>query len=168
MSEGEGVMQIGARRGSSRRPPMPAIVLGAAGLLPLLIALFVRLAAGADPDTPLAGKIGGLAITYSAMILSFLGGIWWGVASARAGEAEQPRLLVIAVAPTILAALLFGLSADMPVVCSTLLGLAIALTPLVDRMLDRRKLVPAWWMNLRLPLSLALGALTIGLGFALT
>jgi hypothetical protein len=102
------------------------------------------------------------------MILSFLGGIWWGVASTRATEEQRPKLLVIAVAPAIVATLLYGLSADMPVLCSTLLGLAIALTPLVDRKLDRMRLVPPWWMNLRLPLSLALGALTIGLGFALT
>jgi hypothetical protein len=150
-----------------RNPPMPAIVLGAAGLLPLLIALFVRLAAGSDPDTPLPGMIGGLALAYSAMILSFLGGIWWGVASTRATAEDQPRLLVIAVVPSILALALFGLSADAPVVCSTLLGLVIAATPLVDRMLDRKRLVPTWWMSLRLPLSLALGALTIGLGLAL-
>lgn len=154
--------------GRGRKPPMQAIVLGAMGLLPMLIALFVRLAAGMNPDTPLPGKIGGLALTYAAMILSFLGGIWWGVASTRATEAERPGLLVIAAAPAIVATLLYGLSADMPVLCSTLLGLAIALTPLVDRMLERKRLVPSWWMTLRLPLSLALGALTIGLGFALT
>jgi hypothetical protein len=150
-----------------RNPPVPAIVLGASGLLPLLIALFVRLAAGSDPDTRLPGMIGGLALAYSAMILSFLGGIWWGVASARATIEDQPRLLVIAVVPSILALIFYGLSADMPVVCSTLLGLVIAATPLVDRMLEKKHLVPAWWMNLRLPLSLALGALTIGLGLAL-
>jgi hypothetical protein len=161
MSDGALVVHEG------RRPPMPAIVLGAAGLLPLILALFVRLAAGANPDSPLPGMIGGLALAYSAMILSFLGGAWWGVASARASAEEQPRLLVIAVVPSILALLFYGLSADAPVMCSTLLGLVIAATPLVDRMLDRKRLVPAWWMNLRLPLSLALGALTIGLGFAL-
>jgi hypothetical protein len=147
---------------------MPAIVLGAMGLLPMVIALFVRLAAGMTPDTPLPGKIGGLALTYAAMILSFLGGIWWGVASIRATEEQRPKLLVIAVAPAVIATILFGLSADMPVICSTLLGLVIAATPLVDRMLHRMRLVPPWWMNLRLPLSLALGALTIGLGFTLT
>ncbi len=163
MSEGE---LVATDRG--RRPPMPAIVLGALGLLPMVIALFVRLAAGVDPDSPLPGKIGGLALTYAAMVLSFLGGIWWGVASARAGEEERSTLLVIAVVPTILATLLYGLSADLPVLCSTLLGLVIAATPVVDHMLDRKRLVPGWWMTLRLPLSLALGALTIGLGFALT
>ncbi|WBO23524.1 DUF3429 domain-containing protein [Sphingomonas abietis] len=143
------------------------MILGAAGLLPLILALFIRLAAGADPDSPLPGMIGGLALAYAAMILSFLGGIWWGIASARASATEQPRLLVIAVVPSILALLLYGLSADFPVACSTLLGLVIALTPLVDRGLAAKALVPGWWMNLRLPLSLALGALTIGLGFAL-
>ena len=41
------------------------------------------------------------------------------------------------------------------ITASTLLGLAIAVTPLVDRALRRRQLVPPWWMNLRVPLSLA-------------
>lgn len=151
-------------RGRSRRVPMAAMLLGAAGLLPPLMALFVRLAAGPDPESQLPGMVGALALIYSALILSFLGGIWWGVAIARLPAGEQAPLLGLAVAPSILALVLVGLSLRWPMTASTLLGLIILATPLVDRALRKRQLVPPWWLRLRVPLSLALGTLTIGLG----
>lgn len=151
-------------RGQGSRVPTAAVLLGAAGLLPPLLALFVRLAAGADPESQLPGMVGALALIYSAVILSFLGGIWWGVAVVRAPMEEQASLFGLAVVPSILAVLLVGLSLRWPVIASTLLGLVIFATPLVDRALRARQLLPPWWMRLRVPLSLALGALTIGLG----
>lgn len=150
-----------------RRPPMPAIILGVAGLLPLVIALLVRLAAGIEPDTPLPGLIGSFALIYSALILSFLGGIWWGVAISRAAADQFARLLALAIVPTVVSLLLIGLMFARPVLAAILLGLAIIATPLVDLGLSRRGLVPAWWMTLRVPLSIALGVLTIGLALAL-
>lgn len=151
-------------RGRASRVPTAVMVLGAAGLLPPLLALFVRLAAGADPESQLPGMVGALALIYSALILSFLGGIWWGVAVARAPMEEQAPLFALAVVPSILALLLVGLSLRWPMIASMLLGLVIIATPLVDRALRARRLVPPWWMRLRVPLSLALGALTFGLG----
>ena len=76
-----------------RRVPLSVMLLSAAGLLPPLMALFVRLAAGAQPESPLPGTIGALGLIYSALILSFLGGIWWGVAVARVTAEELPPLL---------------------------------------------------------------------------
>lgn len=143
---------------------MAAILLGAAGLLPPLMALFVRLAAGPASESVLPGMAGALALIYSALILSFLGGIWWGVAVARAPSDLQAPLFGLAVLPSIVALALVGLSLRWPLIASVLLGLVIAATPLVDHGLRRRDLVPAWWMRLRVPLSLALGTLTIGLG----
>ncbi len=151
-------------RGRARRVPMAAALLGAAGLLPPLLALFIRLTAGVDPASPLPGMAGALAQIYSALILSFLGGIWWGAAMARVPAESLPPLFGIAVAPSIVALLLIGLSLGWPLLASSLLGLVIIATPLVDRELRRRQLVPPWWMRLRVPLSLALGTLTIGLG----
>ncbi len=155
---------MSGERGRGRRVPMAALLLGIAGLLPPLMALFVRLAAGAGSESQLPGMAGALAQIYSALILSFLGGIWWGVAVARVPAEEQAPLFGLAVAPSILALSLVGLSLRWPMIASTLLGLVIVATPLVDHALRRRRLVPPWWMRLRLPLSLALGALTIGLG----
>lgn len=149
------------------RVPMAAVMLGAAGLLPLILALFVRLAGGVYPDTPIPIVLGGLALSYAALILSFLGGIWWGVAATRATPEFMPRLMAIAVAPSLIAWVVVAMAWDFPATASTTLGVTIALTPLVDRWLARHGLVPAWWMKLRLPLSLALGALVLGLGFSL-
>ena len=149
------------------RVPTAAAVLGAAGLLPLILALFVRLAGGVYPDTPVPIVVGGLALSYAALILSFLGGIWWGVAATRATPQQLPGLMGIAVLPTLVALAVVGLAWNFPATASTLLGVSIALTPIVDAGLARRGLVPAWWMRLRLPLSLALGALVLGLGFSL-
>jgi hypothetical protein len=154
-------------RAEAARVPIAAALLGGAGLLPLILALFVRLAGGVYPDTPIPIVLGGLALSYAALILSFLGGIWWGVAATRATPEQMPKLMAIAVVPSLIAWLVVGLAWDFPAIASTTLGVTIALTPLVDRWLARRGLVPAWWMTLRLPLSLALGALVLGLGFSL-
>jgi len=78
------------------RVPIVATLLGAAGLLPLILALFVRLAGGVYPDTPIPIVLGGLALSYAALILSFLGGIWWGVAATRATPEQMPKLMGIA------------------------------------------------------------------------
>ena len=166
-ASGKGTAMSDVRDADTARVPTAAAVLGAAGLLPLILALFVRLAGGVYPDTPIPIVIGGLALSYAALILSFLGGIWWGVASARATPDQLARLMSIAVVPPLIALVVVGLAWNFPASASTLLAAAIALSPLVDRYLAQRGLVPAWWMKLRLPLSLALGALTLGLGFSL-
>lgn len=132
----------------------PARLLGFAGLLPQLVfvgALLIRSDVGWQV----------LAFSYAALILSFLGGIWWGFAVRRQGP--QTGLLLLAIAPSLVAlALVFlamlWLSLDWPLV---LLGSALPLTLLVDRHLVRTGEAPAGWMGLRVPLSLGLGVLTI-------
>lgn len=131
-----------------------ARLLGFAGLLPQFAFVGLQIARP-DPGWSV------LAFAYGALILSFLGGIWWGVAAGRRGG-DAP-LVAVAVVPTLVAmALLIGalnrLTLRWPLV---LLGSAIMLTLLVDRELARRGEVPADWMRLRIPLSLGLGALTI-------
>jgi hypothetical protein len=147
--------------------PMPAVMLGAAGLLPLVLALLVRIAAGIYPATPLPALIGSFALIYAALILSFLGGIWWGIAATRVPPERMAPLLVLSVLPSLAALAILGLMFAAPVPASILLGLVIMVSPLVDRRLQAQGLAPAWWMRLRLPLSLGLGALTIALGLSL-
>ena len=60
------------------RPPVVASLLGYAGLLPPIIAVAVRLI-----DPAKGGMMLALALFYAALILSFLGGMWWGAVSAR-------------------------------------------------------------------------------------
>jgi hypothetical protein len=149
----------GSRR--TRRIPVAPLLLGGAGLLPPVLAIFLRLAAGAD--APLSGVTLRLAILYAMLILSFLGGIWWGAGAAKAPAERQPAIFVLAVAPSLVALLLFALTAPLPLVATILLGVVIAASPLADAWLCSMELMPAWWMRLRVTLSLLLGGLVLAL-----
>lgn len=134
--------------------PLPALLLGFAGLVPpagLTAVALLDLGLFA-PSTP------GFVLTYAAVILSFLGGTWWGFVS----RAERPGwvLLGISVLPALGGwAAIF--SFQPPSALFALAG-ALLLSLLMDAILVWRRLAPAWWMKLRIPLSLAL-ALCCGL-----
>ncbi|WP_300975206.1 DUF3429 domain-containing protein [Sphingomonas sp. LHG3406-1] len=132
------------------RIPLPALLLGFAGLIPPAVltgvALFdIGLFA---PSTP------GFVRTYAAVILSFLGGSWWAFA-CREG---RPRswLLGIAVVPS-LAGWWAIFSFNPPQAMFALAVLLVAALA-VDALLVRRRLAPGWWMALRVPLSVGLAA----------
>ena len=103
------------------------------------------------------------AYAYAALILSFIGGIWWGIAMRR--EAGQGELAALAILPALapLALPLLIMTGSWPTALIVLGGL-IAMTPLVDRRLVANGEVPAGWLALRLPLSLGLGGMTIAAG----
>ena len=131
-----------------------ARALGGAGLLPQLAMLFLGTR---NPGTD-AGAIG--AFGYGSLILSFLGGIWWGMAMHRADR--QRVLVAIAVLPSLVPVAL------VPVIvflgwrwALVALGCALMLTLPVDRRLVERGDAPDGWMGLRVPLSAGLGLLTI-------
>jgi hypothetical protein len=134
--------------------PLPAMLLGFAGLIPpvgLTVVALLDLGLFA-PSTP------GFVLTYAAVILSFLGGTWWGFVS----RSDRPgwTLLGISVLPALAGwAAIFSFQPP-----AALFALAIALlaTLAVDAYLSQRRLAPRWWMRLRLPLSLGL-ALCCGL-----
>ena len=134
----------------------PAFLLGYAGLLP---AFFCLLAAAFGPPewNELALRTGAL---YSGLILSFLGGTWWGIATKAQAKQAMP-LYAIAVIPTLAA---LGLMMVLSPWRLVLLGVLIALTLVVDRLLVQLRLAPDHWMKLRVPLSIGLSAATIGLG----
>ncbi len=134
----------------------PAFLLGFAGLIPAFAALA---AAGFAPPEwrEFAYRAGAL---YAGLILSFLGGAWWGMATRGQPNRAWP-LYILSVVPSLAAlALLLLLTPDRLI----LLGALIALTLPVDRLLLAEGLAPANWMRLRVPLSLGLAAATIGLG----
>jgi hypothetical protein len=150
-------------RDEGRKVPMAALMLGASGLVLPIVAIIARLSAGTPPDTPLAPFLMLMAFMSAALILSFLGGIWWGVAVSRSADAFNGGLLALAILPTVVALGVAALSGWMPKTGAIALGAAIIATLPVDRALKARGLVPGWWMRLRVPLSLALGALTAGM-----
>jgi hypothetical protein len=139
-------------------PPTFPRWLGLAGLLPQLAAVAVVFGG----DTSLHFSAIALGYAYAALILSFLGGLWWGIGAA----ADRPPewLWVAAVVPSLVAlasALPWAVGAPWPGPSLVVLGLALIGALGVDLLLARLGLVPRWWMSLRLPLSLGLGGLTL-------
>jgi len=104
-----------------------------------------------------------MGYAYAALILSFVGGLWWGLASR--DPARAPRWIwAAAVLPALVAlasAIPWAIGAAWPGPSLVLLGLSLASTLIIDIMLDRQGLCPAGWLALRARLSLGLGALTL-------
>ncbi|WP_408591618.1 DUF3429 family protein [Novosphingobium sp.] len=134
--------------------PENARLLGQAGLLPQ-----IALALAVFKGGPLGWTALALAYAYAALIFSFLGGVWWGIGIAKPAV---PRWFpLVAVLPS-----LIGLALWLPWMLGWtwpgpqlwVLGVLIALSPLVDRALQ---FAPVGWMRLRWQLSLGLGGLTI-------
>ena len=148
----------------SERPPAAALALGLAGLLPLAgvlaAELLVRRSGGSFAAAFIVAMPG---LGYAALILSFLGGMWWSAACNRLTGAALWRWLGVAVVPSLWA----GASFLAPPPRWTALALAggLILTLLVDRAAVRAGLVPAWWLRLRVPLSLGLALEAVAVGW---
>ena len=143
-----------------QRLPNPPVVgrtarlLGGAGLLPQLGAVLLQARYHGD-----AGAI--LAFGYASLILSFLGGMWWGFAMHRT---ERQRVLAaVAVIPSLVPVALAPLVVVLDGWRWPLIGVAVALmlTLLVDLRLVERGDAPDKWMGLRVPLSCGLALLTV-------
>lgn len=145
-------------------PPLPATAkwLGYAGLLPQLLAVALLLDDSSRRWIAIAGGYG-----YAALIFSFLGGIWWGLALY---SAHPPRWLYpAAVAPSLIALasyLPWTWGWDWPAPSLWILAMGLLLSPLVDHALGKAIALPAGWLRLRIHLSLGLGLLTALLALA--
>lgn len=142
-------------------PSIPR-ALGLAGLLPMA-ALLLTVLFGGDQ-----WRFGALALgwLYAALIFSFLGGLWWGLAAAAQGSAPG-WLWWVSVVPSLaaLASILPWLTGgSWPGPSLVLIGLALFISPLVDRRIAAAGLAPPWWMTLRLMLSMGLGAMAVLMG----
>lgn len=139
--------------------PPTAFVLGLSGLIPQVIACYLVFS-GVEPKL---GYLGGLL--YAALILSFLGGLWWGVAGAR--DDAPAWLYIVGVCPSLVA-----LGAVLPVLLGeshvpyAVVGGTLLMTPGVDFVLQKRGYVPRGWLAMRFILSVSLGLLTLGLGLS--
>ena len=140
--------------------------LGLAGLLPQFTCVAVLYAGPAEwREAALA-----IAFAYAALILSFLGGMWWGIAAA-APAAQRRKALgwlwIAAVLPSLVALACFlpwALDWAWPEPSLVMLGGALLVTLGVDAKLG--VLAPRWWMALRVPLSTGLGLATIAAALA--
>jgi hypothetical protein len=140
--------------------PSLARTLGYAGLLPPLIGLVTIV---------VADRYGGIAVwlvwAYAALILSFLGGVWWGLALA----SDPPRWLYpMAVLPSLVALASFAPLAIFGMTDLTApmiwIGGALLLSPLIDVIVSRSVQLPTGWLRLRWHLSTGLGVMTVLVG----
>lgn len=148
--------------------PVPALPrwLGLAGLLPQFACVVVLYAGPAEwREAALA-----IAFAYAALILSFLGGMWWGIAAA-APAAQRRKALgwlwIAAVLPSLVALACFlpwALGWAWPEPSLVMLGGALLVSLGVDAKLGA--LAPRWWLALRVPLSTGLGLATIAAALA--
>ena len=137
--------------------PRPLVAFGLGGLLPQAICLALVVQGGPERWIALAA-----ACFYAAIILSFLGGMWWmaGLLSGlRAGWVYG-----LAIVPSLIgwAALLpWSAGWNWPGPSLVVLALALLASPLVDRTLARHGAFPAGWLRLRVIMTGGLGFLTL-------
>ena len=135
-----------------------ARVLGLAGLLPQLMCLVAVF----DDNARFIALSG--AFLYTALILSFLGGFWWGLAAA---APEAPQWIYGAAAVPSLLAMVSGIpwmiGSTWPGPSLAFLGIAIIVALTVDLRLARLGLMPDWMLRLRIMLSAGLGLTTLAL-----
>ena len=143
--------------------PASAAWLGALGLIPF-VGLAIALALAA-PD--LQAALSHALVAYGATILSFLGGVHWGLGIARAASGQRTGLagrLTLSIVPSLAgwAALLTSPFAGLLV-----LAVAMALMLQVDILTARSGVAPAWYPRLRIPLSCAVATTLLAAGFLL-
>jgi hypothetical protein len=140
----------------SREIPAAAAWLGGLGVVPF-VAAAIAAVAGPEPWRELALRA---FVAYSAVILSFLGGIRWGAAL---GDADGRRL-ALSVAPSLLA---FGCLLLTPSDAVKLLAVLFAAVGFFDAMRRPMPDWPAWFMRLRARLSGAVVVVHLALWAAL-
>ncbi len=134
--------------------PLAVRILGFGGLVPFFATSIAAIATGPSLRHFFLQAL----LSYGAIILSFLGGIRWGLASARHDVRGLLMPLFISVLPAILA----WLSLLLPVFAG-LMVLSISLSAMLWADL-KLATAPAWYPVLRLYLSIgAIVALLLGL-----
>jgi hypothetical protein len=136
-------------RRSGRIPPAAAW-LGGGGALPFMAGALWIWTGPATGDVPAVRMI----VIYGAVILAFLGGMVWGLASAQLVrhpvEPDVPRLLAVSVLPALVAVAAAFIRHEAALI---VLALSFACTLLIDRWLDKLRFAPIWWLRLRFRLS---------------
>lgn len=144
--------------------PVPATAawLGGLGVLPFATLSILSLIVAPDLRPAVIFAL----IGYGALILSFLGGVHWGLAVARFGTMTEPRSrnirLGLSVAPSLTGWLCLLLP---PVLGLGALTASFLAMLAVDLAAVQRCDAPVWYGRLRLPLTLVVAALLL-LAFA--
>lgn len=136
-----------------RRIPLVPLALGIAGLIPF-VTLALAEAAGWRPFGWSDAFVHAALATYAALIVSFLGGIRWGIAVRLEDQRTAGFEYALSVVPQLLAWL--SLAAPAPWDLRALAAVVIALG-IVDYGLVFGGKAPLWFGRLRLGLSAGAG-----------
>lgn len=136
--------------------------LGLSGLLPVIGGVIV---AWLETDQQYWLIVTAITLLYGAIILSFIGGAWWGLSSRRQ-DAPSWGVLTLAVMPSLYAwpSVAWAWIDAAYAGAAWLLSAGFVLVLPVDRMLQKTNIAPAWWLTLRMPLSLGMALLFFALG----
>jgi Protein of unknown function (DUF3429) len=133
------------------------LILGLAGLLPQVAAcVFAFTNTNANAYALL------FAFTYSALIFSFIGGVWWG--QALSAPVRHTWIFIAAVAPSLItwgAALMLFINLKWWPFSIGAVATGLLLSPLVDLQIAKVLPQPDGWIKLRWTLSIGLGCLTL-------
>tara|TARA_R110002110_G_scaffold147727_14_gene338467 strand:+ start:7336 stop:7794 length:459 start_codon:yes stop_codon:yes gene_type:complete len=146
----------------TRIPPV-ALLLGLAGLIPFvwgaLLVLGIWAPGSFEVPKVLSGDGRLVMIRYGGIILPFMSGVLWGFAT-RAEGAQAAMGYGFSVVPALWWFFMPGAG-----VISALINLATGFAGLLllDYMFQRWHLAPAWWLTLRLQLTIVV-LLCLGIG----
>ncbi|MBC2837522.1 DUF3429 domain-containing protein [Paragemmobacter straminiformis] len=134
--------------------PRSALLLGLAGLIPFVwgaaTTLSPALASGAMRLVPPVFVGAVVLVTYGTVILSFMSGVLWGFATKAEGR-EATVGYVLSVIPALWA---FFMVTDTTAESILWLATGFAALLALDFSFARQGLAPAWWMRLRVLLTL--------------
>ena len=136
--------------------PSPALWLGLGGLLPFLVSAAAMFVSDSEVSSLALSSLGG----YGAVILSFLGGVKWGVVVNDRAAVEHWHALLLSVVPSLVAwpALLLPPAGMLAVLIT-----GFALQYVADRASVAAGELPEWYGRLRLILTMgAIVALLLG------
>jgi len=153
---------VGGGSGGDIHFPRAALWLGAAGVIPFAAGALQLLA-----GWPLSARMNGPTLfalqIYGAVIVSFVGGIHWGIAALR-DRADVWSHYAASVLPSLGA--WFAVFALTPAHSLFALAAVIGLFHLYERFVLAADVLPAWLLRLRLGLTLAVAVLLALAGLA--
>jgi hypothetical protein len=162
MQTEEGNVIFRAHGFSGDRTPLPAIILGGSSVLPLMISVCIVAVAPDAFGLPVVH----IAIVYAAVILSFLGGMYWGMASAilaaDPGAAAPYGILACSVVPALIGWVAVFLPSP---IGPGVLAVTFVAVLMLDRRCRRLGYVAGWWMELRIWLTSFVVPLLVLLAF---
>jgi hypothetical protein len=132
--------------------PVSALLLGVAGLIPFFGLAFWQ---GRVSDELLADRLILAYVFYAASILSFLGGIGWGLAMSESDPVQRGLSFGVSIIPSLVGWAAAFINVQNLAFSLAILGAGFVLQSAWDFYLVSNKRAPRWFSSLRIALTLA-------------